>query len=121
MEQSDLFKTVHETPMDVDTSVHYRNHSEDSLGETGDSNEYSSASSEDNLPIKTENKDEHEVTEDLSLNMSRLQITPPIDAEVIVNGNKSRLETILEQNEPQENIEGESEGRLSEDDGRTQP
>ena len=121
MEQSDLFKTVHETPMDVDTSAHYRNHSEDSLGETGDSNEYSSVSSEDDLAIKTENKDEHQVAEDLSLNMSklqlspsRLQIIPPINAQVIVTANQSRLETIQEQNENLENHT--SEARLSEDD-----
>ena len=121
MEQTDLFKTVHEEPMEVDTALYYRDHSEDSSDRTGDSNEQSPTPSEDELAMKTENTDDNRATDDLSLDMSKLQLTPsrlqilpPINAQVIVTANQSRLETIKELNENHENHT--SEGRLSEDD-----
>ena len=103
--------------MEVDTSVYYREHSVDSSDHTGDSDEHSPTPSEGDFAMKTENNDVIKDTEDLSLNMSRLQISSPINAQVIINGNQSRLETIPEQNEiPDKNT---SEGRLSEEDDET--
>ena len=116
MENSDLFKTVREEPMEVDTTVFYREHSEDSSDHTGDSNEHSPAPSEEGLAMKAEITDN--ITDDLSLDMSKLQLSPsrlelipPINAQVIVIANQSRLETIQEQDENHT-----SEARLSEDD-----